>query len=184
MIKTKQKTIRAFEIDNSNMQECLEFLTKNFLLLKDYLIIFTITPQEEIKLLTQELGLTYFVPNHSFGSRELQTEKKSENKQIRVVSKAMRSGEEIEHEGDLIVCDNVHNGARIYATGNLMIFGKCEGRIECGGDYLILRSIIGNHIIFAGQIFSDEMLQAINANQEALKLIVKNGECITIKELK
>ncbi|MCE3039936.1 septum site-determining protein MinC [Helicobacter anatolicus] len=184
MVKVKQKTIRAFEIDNTNLQECVEFLVKNSVLLKDYLIIFTSTPQEEIQTLTQELNLTYFVPNYSFKQSGHQVENVAEKSQLRVISKPTRSGEEVEHDGDLIICENIHNGAKIYVSGNLVIFGKCEGRIECGGKYLILKSIIGNPLIFAGQIFSDSMLNMINANQDILKLVVRNGDCITIKELK
>ncbi|WP_104697124.1 MULTISPECIES: septum site-determining protein MinC [unclassified Helicobacter] len=182
MIKTRQRNIRVFEIDNTNLQECLEFLKKHSLLLRDYLIFFTQTPQEELKALLLELGLTYFVPNHSFASNN--QEKQEIVKELKIISKPVRSGEDIEHNGDLIICDNVHHGARISATGCMMIFGNCEGRIECDGQYLILKNIIANHIIFNGQIFSQEMLERINTNPKNLKLVLQNGDFITIKELK
>ena len=182
MIKTKQRSVRVFEIDNTQLQECIGFLVRHAVLLKEYLIFFMYAPQEELKILCEELGLTYFVPNHSFLTSKREPEARA--KSLRVVSKPVRSGEEIEHEGDLIICESVHHGARIYASGNLMVFGKCEGRLECGGSYLILKSIIASPIIFAGQIFSQEMLVKINADSQILKLVVKNGDFITIKDMK
>ena len=183
MIKTKQRSVRVFEIDNTQLQECVDFLARHAVLLKEYLIFFMQAPQEELKILCGELGLTYFVPNHSFLASN-PTPQAQSTKSLRVVSKPVRSGEEIEHEGDLIICESVHHGARIYASGNLMVFGKCEGRLECGGDYLMLKSIIASPIIFAGQIFSQEMLEKINADSQILKLVVKNGDFITIKDMK
>ncbi len=179
MIQTKQRSIRVFEIDNTNLQECLEFLTKNAPLLKDYLIFFTLSPQEELKDLSQQLGLTYFVPNHSL----MPAKQKPATKSLRIISKPVRSGEEIEHHGDLIICENVHHGARVYASGNLVLFGKCEGRIECEGEYLILKNIKANPIVFGEQIFSQAMLEKINTHQDVLKLVIKNGDFITIKEI-
>ena len=182
MIQTRQKNIRIFEIDNTQKQECKEFLIKNAILLRDYLIFFVLDPQEDLKELCQELGLTYFVPNHSFVSHQDKKQKPQEEF-LRVVSKPVRSGEEIDHEGDLVICSNVHHGARIYASGNLTIFGACDGRVECGGEYLILRTITSNQVIFSGQIFSVPMLEKINNNPQKFKLIVRNGDFITIKEI-
>ncbi|RDU74601.1 hypothetical protein CQA57_00695 [Helicobacter anseris] len=182
MIQTKQRSIRVFEIDNTDLEECLDFLQKHSLLLKDYLIFFAHTPQKELEELALQLGLTYFVPNHSFAP--IKVEKSREVEKLKIISKPVRSGEDIEHQGDLIICDNVHNGARISATGCISIFGNCEGRIECDGAYLILKNIHANHIIFNGQIFSKEMLDKINSNPQNLKLVIRNGDFITIKELK
>lgn len=182
MIQTKQRNIRVFEIDNTNLEECLDFLQKHSLLLKDYLIFFVHAPQKELEDLVLQLGLTYFVPNYSFAP--IKVENSRETEKLKIISKPIRSGEDIEHQGDLIICDNVHNGARISATGCISIFGNCEGRIECDGEYLILKNIHANHIIFSGQIFSKEMLDKINLNPQNLKLVVRNGDFITIKELK
>lgn len=184
MIKVKQRNIRVFEIDNSNLQACMEFLAKNALLLKDYLIFLSTSPQEELKVLIKQLGLTYFVPNHSFISNKSNKQETSAPKALKIISKPVRSGEEIEHNGDLIVCEDIHNGARVYATGNLILFGNCEGRLECAGEYLILKNIKANYIIFGGEIFSQAMFDKINTQTDVLKLVIKNGDFITIKELK
>ncbi len=186
MVKTKQKNIRIFEIDNSDDRACSDFLIKNAPLLKDYLIFFTIVPSEFLTTICADLGLDYFISNNRFFTQKPQAslEQDKESKApLSIVSRAIRSGEEIQGNGDLIICGNVHNGARIYARGNLMIFGRCEGRVECEGEYLILKSITSNQVIFSGQIFSSAMLERINQNPNSSKLIVRNGEFITIKEI-
>ena len=186
MVKTRQKNIRIFEIDNSDDRACSEFLTKNAPLLKDYLIFFATTPSEFLANVCIDLGLDYFIPNNRLFAQTPQVslnQERGNKAPLNIISRAIRSGEEIESSGDLIICGNVHNGARIYAEGNLMIFGRCEGRVECGGEYLILKSITSNQVIFSGQIFSSAMLERINQNPNSPKLIVRNGEFITIKEI-
>ncbi|CBG39434.1 septum site-determining protein MinC [Helicobacter mustelae] len=189
MIKAKQRNLRAFEIENHDDGECIEFLKKNAVLLRDYLVIFVNPISPALSGFITDLGLNVFLQNALQNLQTTLTQSSLPTKDAPVQKKALkvlpklRSGEEVEHDGDLIILENIHNGARVYASGNLSIFGKCEGRIECGGDYLILKSIMGNHIIFSGQIFSEEMLERINANQNKLKLIVRNGDCITIKEI-
>lgn len=185
MIKTKQKTIRVFEIDNSDEKACCTFLDRNSPLLKDYLIFFTTNPSDHLASVCAQLGLDYFIPNNRLLSQKPKSEPEPlvAKPALNIISRHIRSGEEIESEGDLIICGNVHNGARIHAEKNLMIFGRCEGRIECEGEYLILMSIYSSQVVFSGQIFSTAMLEKINQNPDVFKLITRSGELITIKEI-
>ncbi len=187
MVKTRQRKINIFEIDNSNEKKCIEFLRKNAPLLQNYPVIFAQEPGRELCQACVDLGLTYFVSNRMDflnSQKSHQSELKPSSIPLRVISRTIRSGEEIRSEGSLIICLNVHHGARIDARGDLIIFGRCEGQIECGGEYLILKSIYSSQIIFSGQIFSPAMIEQINQNPDCLKLITCDGESVKIKEIR
>lgn len=186
MVKSRQRNIRVFQIENEDENECLEFLKKNAPLLKDYLIFFSYPPSKILMDLCQSIGLCYFCPNESFthlSDRKPPSSDASKKRTLDIVTKPVRSGEELDSQGDLIICANIHHGARICAGGNLIIFGHCDGYVECWGDFLILRSITSGQVIFSGQIFSSAMIDRINVDPESEKLIIRNGDVITIKTI-
>ncbi|MCL2767164.1 MAG: septum site-determining protein MinC [Synergistaceae bacterium] len=46
--------------------------------------------------------------------------------------RSLRSGEKIEHDGDVVVFGHVNNGAEIIASGSISIFGKLKGLAHAG----------------------------------------------------
>jgi len=67
------------------------------------------------------------------------------------VQKSLRSGNTIEHDGDVIVLGNVNEGAEIYATGSICVWGKLCGLAHagCEGD--------GNVFIIAGSFDANQV---------------------------
>ena len=59
--------------------------------------------------------------------------------QMRIITRTVRSGQVIEHTGDLLLLGDVNPGGIINCTGNILIFGSlrgsahagCEGNDEC-----------------------------------------------------
>ncbi len=52
-----------------------------------------------------------------------------------VVPNALRAGQEICHEGDVVVFGDTHPGSRILASGSVIVFGKIGGEITAGEKY-------------------------------------------------
>lgn len=48
------------------------------------------------------------------------------------VHRSLRSGKTIEHDGDVIVLGNVNEGAEIYATGSICVWGRLCGLAHAG----------------------------------------------------
>ncbi|PAF47526.1 hypothetical protein BKH46_03615 [Helicobacter sp. 12S02634-8] len=182
MIKTRQKNIRTFEFDGGQTQEYIEFITKNFILLKDYLLVFKTPLAPELSEFIHSLGMTYLISTHDFRGKEYASPL-SQSAGTKIYHRNIRSGEEIESSESILVLGNVNNGARIVSDRNVSIFGKCDGIIVCGGEYLVLRGSHSQHIVFRGEILGREIIDIINAN-ELLKIIIKNGDNISIKEIK
>ena len=46
--------------------------------------------------------------------------------------RSLRSGEKIEHDGDVVIFGHVNNGAEIIACGSISVFGKLKGLAHAG----------------------------------------------------
>ena len=44
----------------------------------------------------------------------------------------LRSGQKIEHDGDVIIAGHVHTGAEVYAGGHVVILGRLKGLVHAG----------------------------------------------------
>ncbi len=51
-----------------------------------------------------------------------------------VVERSLRSGQRIEHEGDVVVVGHVNDGSEIFASGNVSIWGRLQGLVHAGFD--------------------------------------------------
>jgi len=49
-----------------------------------------------------------------------------------LIRRSLRSGEKIEHDGDVVIFGHVNNGAEIIASGSISIFGKLKGLAHAG----------------------------------------------------
>lgn len=99
------------------------------------------------------------------------------------IHRIVRSGEEIHHNGDIVIESRVNSGARIVAEGNLYLFGECSGSIEAQGDFIICHKIFTPAILLQDTIISQDILHTINQSNALFKMIFKNGDNIETKDL-
>ncbi len=59
--------------------------------------------------------------------RTLQSEKPQIKSRLLVVRKHLRSGQKIEHNGDILVLGDVNKDAQVVASGNIIVMGKLRG---------------------------------------------------------
>ena len=53
-----------------------------------------------------------------------------------ILHRSLRSGQRVEHQGDVIIAGHVNDGAEVYATGNATVLGRLKGLVHagCEGD--------------------------------------------------
>lgn len=68
-----------------------------------------------------------------------------------ILSRPLRSGQCFEHDGDVILVGNLHDGAEIQATGSVVVLGQLKGLVHagCDGDEsqtVVSMCYLANHI--------------------------------------
>ena len=197
-MKVKQKNIRIFDINIEDEQEFFEYFEKNLIILKEYFLFLSgkITPTIENYL--HEKGICFKDINgcdiksfqkhgnsHVLNSPEkvaqssvvVQEKNVCETIKPKIVNKTLRSGEEIIHDGSVVVFGRVNSGAKIISEGSVEVFGVVDGMIQCDGDYMILKGINKGHVIFNGDILDNEEFD------DKLKKVIKHSEGYMIKDV-
>lgn len=76
-----------------------------------------------------------------------------------VFTELIRSGKEISGDSDIVVFNRVNSGANIKSSKNVFVFGKCDGNIDCRGEYMVLSKIAKGKILFQGIAITPNMLK-------------------------
>lgn len=76
-----------------------------------------------------------------------------------LLRRTMRSGQRVEHPGDVIIAGHVNNGAEIFASGNITVLGRLRGLVHAGyngndGASVIARSMEAVQIRIGGKVGS------------------------------
>ena len=96
--------------------------------------------------------------------------------------RTIRSGEEITLESHAIFTKDIHAGAFIKSYGNLHIYGKCNGILECFGDYIIIGEFAMGRISLQNINLEGKMLEAVKNSKKLKMLTIENG-AISLCEL-
>jgi len=70
--------------------------------------------------------------NHNLYLLKKQESLINEDKETLVIKKRVRSGQKIEHDGDILLLSDLAPGGYISATGNIYIIGTAKGDIHAG----------------------------------------------------
>ncbi|WP_181882334.1 hypothetical protein [Helicobacter didelphidarum] len=96
--------------------------------------------------------------------------------------RAIRSGEELNLHAHATFLKSINVGAVIKTSGNLQIYGKCDGILESFGDYIIIKECCAGRISLQGVNLERKMLKEFEHNTKLKILTVENG-MIQIAEL-
>lgn len=58
--------------------------------------------------------------------------RQNETTEVLMIHRTLRSGQNIQHAGPVVVYGDVNDGAEIVATGDILIFGKLRGVVHAG----------------------------------------------------
>jgi len=201
-MKAKQKRIRVFDIVVENEDKFFEFMDKNLILVKDYLLLISgnitqsvidylnnnslcFVSMDDCHIKRVEGSSSEPIPVVQEQTKTSQPEviikeqiihEKSENKTI-VLNKPIRSGEVVESDGDIVVFSRVNSGAKVICEGNVSIYDVIDGIVESYGDFMIVSKLGKGHIIFNGDILDKELFEG------GTKKVIKTKDSFKIEDL-
>lgn len=98
-----------------------------------------------------------------------------------ILHKSLRSGQRVEHDGDIIIIGNVNEGAEVYGTGSICIWGRLCGLAHagCSGDESV--AVVVGHFI-ANQVRIGEKICYLDARAswwgKSVRMVVKGDEIV------
>lgn len=182
----------SFKVENKKLLQqgkVKELFTDNFSTQQDTLQ----TPAtQKIKITLDSSDLTYVVMESTLHSNNVNQDSlisQMEHTELLVdtnslYTKAMRmetfrrtirSGEEITLESHAIFTKDIHAGAFIKSYGNLHVYGKCNGVLECLGDYIIIGEFAMGRISLQNIDLEGKMLEAVKNSKKLKMLTIENG---------
>ena len=203
-MQSNQYSVKVFETTIRDEAEFKEFFNANHTLFRDHLILIQGDMSDEIKRYLKIKKLQYLqnVNLPKGRSRKalekefqiLETElavtkqiaeaelKKLSNKvqnNLTVLDGMIRSGRELNIDGDLLLLNRVNSGATINTTGNLIITQVVEGAIRCHGNFMMLTASPKANIVFNGvEVDNSQLKDRLN------RVELKNNEIIITPVLK
>lgn len=203
MAKIEKKNISVLHVKYESDAELEKFINKNIDFLKNYLLLFdSISNSMKAKLKELKLkhilnsNLTIFkneneenIKKQAFESNltksksmentsiESKNKVKKQENTIKIINRLIRTGEEINNKGDIVILNKVNSASKISSDGNICIYGRCNGDIVCNGEYMILPKQASGKIIFRGDLITPSMLKY------ELNLVIKEKETLNIKNI-
>jgi septum site-determining protein MinC len=113
----------------------LKFLT-DFVLSREIRISSWESSNEETRSMFSSLGMNLSAKRSGPASR------RGRRSETLVIRSSLRSGQRIEHEGDVLVIGHINDGAELIAEGNIMVMGKLKGLVHAGYNSDEARAII------------------------------------------
>jgi septum site-determining protein MinC len=203
-LKSNQYSVKVYETSIEDEEEFTSFFDANYTLFKDHLILIKGELPKNIETYLKVKKLKYL---HNFDfpkgrsrkalERELEAEKAERvvsqqiteakvkelsarlQNNLTVLDDMVRSGRELNIDGDLLLLNRVNSGATINALGNVIITKVVEGAIRCNGNFMMLTASPKANIIFHGVEVENKLL-ANKLNRVELK----NNEIIITPVLK
>ncbi|MCZ2723474.1 septum site-determining protein MinC [Marinomonas sp. 15G1-11] len=98
----------------------------------------------------------------------------------KVISKPIRSGQQVYSEGDLVILAQVGAGAEVLAEGNIHVYGALRGRALAGvnGDTsarIFCKSMEAELVSIAGNFMLSDALQEIIWKESAQVLLIEDN---------
>ena len=156
-MKVKQYSIKVFELTIESETAFLDFMRKNLILLKRYLIVLKGEVTPTISNYLDEQDMTYTTNlNINNDTHQEQVLKQSD---LKIIDTIIRSGQEINVNSDLLVLNRINSGSRVHVEGNLIITDIVDGLIECNGEFMLIKASSKALIVFNGLEIEGELLK-------------------------
>jgi len=203
-LKSKQYSVKVYETKIEDEQKFMEFFDNNYTLFKDHLIVIQGDISKTISQYLNQKNLKYLqnirLPKgrtRKALEEELQADKidaqiseqiaKNKLEQLSnqlqnnltVLDEMIRSGRELNIQGDLLLLNRVNSGATINTTGNLIITKVVEGSIRCHGNFMMLTASPKANIVFHDVEVDNSLLE-----NRLNRVELKNNEIIITPVLK
>jgi len=108
--------------------------------------VLTLDQQEELTRLLAIYGLVFQEPSKQLEIVEEDHDEKEELKTL-FIAKTLRSGQEVVHQGSVVIIGDVNPGAEVIAGGDVIIRGTCRGVVHAGAYGNINATITANCLL-------------------------------------
>jgi len=174
-LQTRQYSIKVCELTIVDDDEFISFFETNYPIFKDYLIVINGEVSEEVELYLNNKQLKFLVDvKLPVGQARKAVEKEIElikeeylsSKQrleeeltgltnkiqnnLKVLDTLVRSGQELNIDGDLLLLNRVNSGGKIVIEGNLIVTQVVDGAIRCNGNFMMIQASPKANIVFHG----------------------------------
>jgi septum site-determining protein MinC len=206
-LKGKQYSVKVYETAIETIEDedkFISFFDINYTLFKDRLIVIQGLVSERLENYLRAKSLKYIsnveLPSsrtrkeieQEINEAKLQEEQKQAqleeemhrlssrlHNNLKVLDSMVRSGQELNIDGDLLLLNRVNSGATINVSGNLIITQVVEGSIRCKGNFMMMSNSPKANIIFHGVQVKNELL-----DQKLNRIELKNNEILITPVLK
>jgi len=189
-MKVKQQTLKGFECEIDDIDVFKKYYTKNEPLMQGHLLILKGLVNTEVKSFLDERSVPYVDSNEKNiltrkkrSTAVLQVLDNEENKpdtakqETMVYHRTIRSGEEIDTQGDLVFFGRINSGALIQSASSIQVFGIIDGIIRSDGQFLLLKEIGKGSVSFHGKELDKSQFNG------SLKVVQYLNNAIVIKEV-
>jgi len=197
-LKNKQYSVKVYECNVGDEAEFMAFFDTNYTLFRDHLIVINGYLSGNIKEYLNLKSLI-FLNNITLPKgrtrKALEDELKAEKREceidqlvaqsqlaslsnrlqnnLTVLDDKIRSGIELNIDGDLLLLNRVNSGATIHTSGNLIITQLVEGAIRCDGNFMMLTASQKANVIFHGVEVDNKFLE-----DKLNRVELKNNEIV------
>ena len=203
-MKSNQYSVKVFETTIEDEEEFILFFETNYMLFKDHLILIQGNLSQKIKEYLNSKSLSYLhnvdLPkgrSRKALEKEIEIERSASavsvqiaeekvkrlssrlQNNLTVMDTMIRSGREINIEGDLLLLNRVNSGATLNIKGNLIIPNVVEGAVRCYGNFMMLTASPKANIVFHGVEVDNDLLK-----NKLNRVELKNNEIIITPVLK
>ena len=124
----------------------------------------------EIEIYKKEIALNQSLLNEK--------NKNLNKNNITILDSLIRSGKQVNIDGDLVLFSRINSGASVYVNGNFIATQLIEGKVLCNGDFMLFNSSPKAYIEFHGIELTNSLNNKLN------KVEFKNNEIIITPVLK
>ena len=170
-MKTRQYSVKVLEIKLEDEDKFKKFFDKNYQFFQNHLIVIEGQESSTVKRYLQEKNMRYVFnlslekkSAHTSASKSRNTAPqesapKAKRTNLQVIDKLVRSGQELNIKGDLLLLNRVNSGGSIVIDGTLIITQIVEGSIRCNGNFMMLQASPKANIVFHGVEVDNSFLQ-------------------------
>jgi len=183
-LKSNQYSVKIYETQIDDEAEFISFFDANYTLFKDHLIVIQGKLPKSIETYLKVKSLKYL---HNFdlpkgrSRKALESELNAEKAEravsqqiaeakveelstrlqnnLTVLDEMIRSGRELNIDGDLLLLNRVNSGATINILGNLIVTKIVEGSIRCNGNFMMIMASPKANIVFHGVEVENKLLE-------------------------
>jgi len=203
-LKNSQYSVKVFETTITDDEKFITFFDTNYTLFQDHLIVIQGDLTEKIKEYLVLKSLKYLhnidlpkgrsrkaleveyqnakaqsVISQKIAEAEIKKLSSKLQNNFTVLDSMIRSGKELNIEGDLLLLNRVNSGATLHIKGNLIITKVVEGAIRCKGNFMMLTTSPKANIVFHGVEVDNKLLE-----DRLNRVELKNNEIIITPVLK